>query len=193
MRRKGFDAWTVALSPDRKVLFGSMKAELHVPIPVLQEVETHQSTGLARDPHNIVTEQEDLALKLAFFRSSSVEQIVGSPSQNGHVAPGQNLPPPQAGHLIKDNRAFIEEHRIRSYEADPDQRTNIVTIANLLQVAPLYCPFPVQSTGTPRLDTLMNFANCINIPLFTHCFRARSMVHQHASYCTSLNSLGLWT
>ena len=47
-----------------------------------------------------------------------------------------DLPSPQAGRLIHDNRAFVEEQRIRAYEADPDQRTNIVTIANLLQVCP---------------------------------------------------------
>jgi hypothetical protein len=28
----------------------------------------------------------------------------------------------------------MEEHRIRAYEVGPDQRTTIVTIANLLQV-----------------------------------------------------------
>ncbi len=37
------------------------------------------------------------------------------------------------GRLSPDSTIFMEEHRIRAYEVGPDQRTTIVTIANLLQ------------------------------------------------------------
>jgi fatty acyl-ACP thioesterase A len=43
------------------------------------------------------------------------------------------LPSPRAPGLAPDLRSFCEEHRIRAYEVGPDQRTTIVTIANLLQ------------------------------------------------------------
>ena len=39
-----------------------------------------------------------------------------------------------AGRLSEDGTAFLEEHRIRGYEVGPDQKTTIVTLANLLQV-----------------------------------------------------------
>ncbi len=42
--------------------------------------------------------------------------------------------PCEAGRLTDDGTAFLEEHRIRGYEVGPDQKTTIVTIANLLQV-----------------------------------------------------------
>ncbi|BDA48332.1 Palmitoyl-acyl carrier protein thioesterase, chloroplastic [Coccomyxa sp. Obi] len=41
--------------------------------------------------------------------------------------------PCEAGRLTDDGTAFLEEHRIRGYEVGPDQKTTIVTIANLLQ------------------------------------------------------------
>jgi fatty acyl-ACP thioesterase A len=44
------------------------------------------------------------------------------------------LPAPEAAHFEADNTVFVEEFRIRGNEAGPDQRANIITIANLLQV-----------------------------------------------------------
>jgi hypothetical protein len=44
------------------------------------------------------------------------------------------LPAPEAAHFEADNTIFVEEFRIRGNEAGPDQRANIITIANLLQV-----------------------------------------------------------
>lgn len=43
------------------------------------------------------------------------------------------LPSPGPSGLDPGDESFTEEHRIRSYEVGPDQRTSIVTIANLLQ------------------------------------------------------------
>lgn len=44
-----------------------------------------------------------------------------------------SLPGIKGGRLVNNCTSFIEEHRIRSYEVGADQRTTIVTIANLLQ------------------------------------------------------------
>jgi hypothetical protein len=44
------------------------------------------------------------------------------------------LPSPQPAHFEQHNTVFVEEFRIRGNEAGPDQRANIITIANLLQV-----------------------------------------------------------
>lgn len=44
------------------------------------------------------------------------------------------LPTAAPGRLLNKATSFIDEHRIRGYEVGPDQRTNILTIANLLQV-----------------------------------------------------------
>jgi len=44
------------------------------------------------------------------------------------------LPAPREAHFEHDNTVFVEEFRIRGNEAGPDQRANIITIANLLQV-----------------------------------------------------------
>ena len=56
-------------------------------------------------------------------------------STNGSIKTAGNiLPAPRAGQLAEEATAYVEEHRIRAYEADPTQRTTIVTIANLLQV-----------------------------------------------------------
>jgi hypothetical protein len=52
------------------------------------------------------------------------------------------LPAPNAAHFEADNTIFLEEFRIRGNEAGPDQRANIITIANLLQVC------ASRSTGT---------------------------------------------
>lgn len=42
---------------------------------------------------------------------------------------------PAAARMTRGNRAFEEEHRIRGYEVGPDQKTTMITIANLLQEA----------------------------------------------------------
>lgn len=44
-----------------------------------------------------------------------------------------DLPAPAGGRLLEKATSFVEEHRIRAYEVGPDQKTTIVTIANLLQ------------------------------------------------------------
>lgn len=44
------------------------------------------------------------------------------------------LPAPREAHFEHDNTVFVEDFRIRGNEAGPDQRANIITIANLLQV-----------------------------------------------------------
>jgi fatty acyl-ACP thioesterase A len=44
------------------------------------------------------------------------------------------LPAPSEAHFEASNTVFVEEFRIRGNEAGPDQRANIITIANLLQV-----------------------------------------------------------
>lgn len=44
------------------------------------------------------------------------------------------LPAPRSGTLAEGATAYVEELRIRSYEVDPQQRTTMVTVANLIQV-----------------------------------------------------------
>lgn len=57
--------------------------------------------------------------------------------QNGHFqTAAQEMPAPRGGKLKEKATAYIEEHRIRAYEADPNQRTTMVTMSNLLQVRP---------------------------------------------------------
>jgi hypothetical protein len=51
------------------------------------------------------------------------------------------LPTPSPGRLLNKATSFVDEHRIRGYEVGPDQRTNILTIANLLQVCVGSKPF----------------------------------------------------
>jgi len=48
----------------------------------------------------------------------------------------EEMPAPRGGTLKEEATAYVEEHRIRAYEADPNQRTTIVTMSNLLQVMP---------------------------------------------------------
>eukprot|EP00879_Flechtneria_rotunda_P008015 GHRR01008396.1.p1 GENE.GHRR01008396.1~~GHRR01008396.1.p1 ORF type:complete len:201 (+),score=25.43 GHRR01008396.1:244-846(+) len=43
------------------------------------------------------------------------------------------LPAPKDAHFTENRTVFAEEFRIRGNEAGPDQRANIITIANLLQ------------------------------------------------------------
>lgn len=44
------------------------------------------------------------------------------------------MPGTEPSRFVNNSTAFVEQLRIRGYEAGPDQRANIVTIANLLQV-----------------------------------------------------------
>lgn len=44
------------------------------------------------------------------------------------------LPAPKDAHFEENRTIFVEEFRIRGNEAGPDQRANIITMANLLQV-----------------------------------------------------------
>jgi hypothetical protein len=48
-----------------------------------------------------------------------------------------SLPDTGSARFLHGNTIFTEEFRIRGNEAGPDQRTNIITIANLLQVSEL--------------------------------------------------------
>lgn len=43
------------------------------------------------------------------------------------------LPSPDTGRCVNNYTSFTEQYRIRGYEAGPDQRANIITMANLLQ------------------------------------------------------------
>ena len=45
------------------------------------------------------------------------------------------LPPCRAPKFVHRNTVFTEEFRIRGNEAGPDQRTNIISIANLMQAS----------------------------------------------------------
>jgi hypothetical protein len=45
-----------------------------------------------------------------------------------------SFPAPAPGLFTPNRASFSEEHRIRGYEVQPNQRANIVTVANLLQV-----------------------------------------------------------
>ena len=49
----------------------------------------------------------------------------------------ETLPAPSPGQLQHNATLFVEEHRIRAYEVDADQKTTISTVANLLQVVQL--------------------------------------------------------
>lgn len=68
--------------------------------------------------------------------SSSTNVAEDLSSRNSHLPVHKELgPPPKVGRLTEDNRVFVEEHRLRGYEAGPDRRATILTIANLLQEA----------------------------------------------------------
>ncbi len=78
---------------------------------------------------------------LAGWPQTSNATVLESPVVQTRPDPAEVLPTPRQPGLAPDDRSFLEEHRIRSYEVGPDQRTTIVTIANLLQVcaAVLWC------------------------------------------------------
>lgn len=48
--------------------------------------------------------------------------------------------------LTTDGLAFSEQYSIRGYEVNPDQRANIVTMANLLQVMGVWWPWGWMNT-----------------------------------------------
>lgn len=66
----------------------------------------------------------------AVSRASVATEPVLAPATVAHVA----LPAPEPARFEHDSTVFAEEFRIRGNEAGPDQRANIITIANLLQV-----------------------------------------------------------
>jgi hypothetical protein len=74
---------------------------------------------------------------LAFLRLSAHAYFFGTALAHV-VIQEQSLATPMAPSglygLDDGAESFTEQHRIRSYEVGPDQRTSIVTIANLLQV-----------------------------------------------------------
>ena len=62
------------------------------------------------------------------------EENLQAGNSNGVHTLRQAQPACAAGHLSADGTAFLEEHRVRGYEVGPDQKTTILTMANLLQV-----------------------------------------------------------
>ncbi len=66
--------------------------------------------------------------------SAAVDYAQESPETEFKIA-AEEMPAPRGGKLKEQATAYIEEHRIRAYEADPNQRTTIVTMSNLLQAS----------------------------------------------------------
>ncbi len=56
------------------------------------------------------------------------------PVDVAHSVAHAELPAPDTGRCVNNYTSFTEQFRIRGYEAGPDQRANIITMANLLQV-----------------------------------------------------------
>ena len=65
--------------------------------------------------------------------ASAVQTATERPQTEFEIA-AEEMPAPRGGCLKEEATAYVEEHRIRAYEADPNQRTTIVTMSNLLQV-----------------------------------------------------------
>ena len=79
------------------------------------------------------------------------EEAAVKPSLNGEMPQRVAQQACAAGRLSDDCTAFLEEHRIRGYEVGPDQKTTILTMANLLQVRPLsifLAPSPMRSCSS---------------------------------------------
>jgi len=64
--------------------------------------------------------------------ASAVQYAPETPETEFKIA-AEEMPAPRGGTLKEEATAYVEEHRIRAYEADPNQRTTIVTMSNLLQ------------------------------------------------------------
>lgn len=69
----------------------------------------------------------------------------------------KEMPAPRGGKLKEKATAYIEEHRIRAYEADPNQRSTMVTMSNLLQVP--RPPFALLPSPCRRIGLLPSYRN----------------------------------
>ena len=67
-------------------------------------------------------------------RAAAIVEDAPKAHTNEFQTAAKEMPAPRGGKLKEKATAYIEEHRIRAYEADPNQRTTIVTMSNLLQV-----------------------------------------------------------
>ncbi len=64
-----------------------------------------------------------------------IREILPAASNNGVKVSHKEMSAPAAGYLANNSTSYKEEHKIRAYEVGPDQKTSIVTIANLLQAS----------------------------------------------------------
>ena len=96
--------------------------------------------------------------------ASAVQTATESPETEFKIA-AEEMPAPRGGCLKEEATAYVEEHRIRAYEADPNQRTTIVTMSNLLQARPTalwQCKhFPYSSSL--QIHRQEAFSTCYNI------------------------------
>ena len=86
--------------------------------------------------------------------ASAVQTATESPETEFKIA-AEEMPAPRGGYLKEEATAYVEEHRIRAYEADPNQRTTIVTMSNLLQASFLLSK-AVQSTRLLQPGSLLS-------------------------------------
>ena len=64
-----------------------------------------------------------------------IREVPPAAPNNGVKVSHTELSAPAAGYLANNSTSYKEEHKIRAYEVGPDQKTSIVTIANLLQAS----------------------------------------------------------
>lgn len=105
------------------------------------------AVGSARERHT--------ARALHRCEAAAVSESAAPVTENGTKTVSNVLPAPRPGQLARQATAYLEEHRIRSYEVDPNQRTTMVTIANLLQVCNTGEQFSVLGQGTVEMWDLL--------------------------------------
>ena len=130
-------------------IFSAMKSFNALPL-MADSPHTKAAARHSLKRHNNRTEYQVCGHSICRASAAVSEERI----TNGEARPMTLQAPQQpceAGRLTDDGTAFLEEHRIRGYEVGPDQKTTIVTIANLLQVCcPEYsdvlslCPFGCQ-------------------------------------------------
>ncbi|PSC69441.1 Oleoyl-acyl carrier chloroplastic [Micractinium conductrix] len=89
---------------------------------------------LASDPQAMRGSLDPQALKAAQDVSADPRKI-DQYRDNPDLYAFLEFPAPPGSSLVEDNRAFVECHRIRGNEVGPNQHTNIISIATLLQEA----------------------------------------------------------
>ena len=105
------------------------------------------------------------------------------------------FPAPAPGQFAPDKLRFSEEHRIRGYEVAPDQRANVVTVANLLQVR-RHVKGVIMRIASPCL-LLLCLLEAYSSKTACACLRA-CCLHTSLFQCTvqpgpvSPDSLGSW-